>query len=435
MSRRQWQRTKRQFRSPTVWWLRFLFWGSTLLVGLVATGLALLSDAAGYFFQKLVSQHPWLPFLLTPLGLLSIAWLTRRYFPAAEGSGIPQAIAILEVKDEQRRQEVLGLGTALFKGAMIVLGLACGASIGREGPTVHISAAITYSLSKLGRFPYHIRTRGLVLVGAAAGLSAAFNTPLAGIVFAIEEMSRSFETRTINVIFLGVVVAGMTALALQGNYSYFGTVEAKLEPSASLAAIFFCGSMGGLLGGGFSRLLLYGGARLGKLRRARPYGFALACGLLLAGIGYISHGATYGTGYEQAVQVLEGTAGEAPFYPLLKLVATVISYLSGIPGGIFAPSLSIGASLGAELAPLVPSAPVAAMALLGMGAYFAGVVQSPITAVVIVMEMTNEQDLLLPLMATALLAQGVSKHISPKALYMALAEEFLRQWKGAAQPT
>ena len=431
MPRKQWQRTSRQFRSPMVWWLRFLFWGSTILVGLAATVLTLSSDAAAHFFQRLIVQYPWLPFLITPLGLLSIAWLTRRYFPSAEGSGIPQAIAILEVKDEARRQEVLGLGAALFKGVMIVLGLACGASIGREGPTVHIAAAITYSLSKLGRFPYHIRTRGLVLVGAAAGLSAAFNTPLAGIVFAIEEMSRSFESRTINVIFLGVVVAGMTALALQGNYSYFGIVSdhLELEPWDSLTAILLCGLIGGLLGGSFSKLLIFGGARLGKLRRASPYRFAIACGLLLAGIGFLSGGATYGTGYEQAVQALKGTAEETPFYPLLKLAATVISYLSGIPGGIFAPSLSIGASLGATLAPFLPSAPVAAVALLGMGAYFTGVVQSPITAVVIVMEMTDEQDLLLPLMATALIAQWVSKHISPKALYMALAEEFLRQWK------
>lgn len=425
MPHKQWRRTFKQIRSLTVWRVRLLFWSGTVLIGLIATVLAKSSDAAGELFSHMVETYPWLPFILTPAGLVAIAWLTLRYFPAAEGSGIPQAIAMLEVKDKHRRQEVLGFGIALFKGLMVILGLACGASIGREGPTVHISAAISYSLSRFVRFPYHIRTRGLILVGAAAGISAAFNTPLAGVVFAIEEMSRSFEGRTSGVVFIGVIVAGMTALALQGNYSYFGTVRAVMEPMDSLGAVLLCGIVGGVLGGTFSMLLIQGSARLGRLRRAHPYLFAIACGLLLASIGLISGGMTYGTGYEQAHQALSSGDRAGIFYPLLKLSATVISYLSGIPGGIFAPSLSTGASLGAELAPLLPSAPVSTIALLGMAGYFAGVVQSPITTVIIVMEMTDEQSMLLPLMATVLLAQWVSSHICPRPLYQALADSYL----------
>ena len=115
--------------------------------------------------------------------------------------------------------------------------------------------------------------------------------------------------------------------------------------------------------------------------------------------------------------------------PVLKLVATLVSYLSGIPGGIFAPSLSAGATLGVELAPLVPSVPVAAVALLTMAAYFAGVVQSPMTTVVIVMEMTDEQRMLLPIMATVLLAQWVARHICARPIYLALATMFLKEEK------
>jgi H+/Cl- antiporter ClcA len=310
---------------------------------------------------------------------------------------------------------------------MVVLGLACGASIGREGPTVHIAAAISYSLARIGRFPYYVQSRGLILAGSAAGLSAAFNTPLAGIVFAIEELSRKYEGHVNGVVFIAVIIAGMTALSLQGNYSYFNVEATRLEPADAVWAVLLCGFAGGLFGGVFSSLLIHGGNYLNPLRKQHPYLFAALCGLLLASIGILSGGLTYGTGYEEANPALQTGEGGGPLYPLLKLTATVVSYLSGIPGGIFSPTLSIGANLGVELAPLLPAVPGTAIALLGMVGYFSGVVQSPLTAVVIVMEMTSEPSMLLPLMATALLAQWVSRHIAPKPLYRALADSFLRQ--------
>jgi H+/Cl- antiporter ClcA len=427
MPRRQWRRTVKHLRSKQAWRIRSLLWGGAVLVGLVATGLAWGSDFASLVFAWAIEDRPWLPFLLTPLGLVLIAWLTRRFFPAAEGSGIPQAIAMLQVRDHKIRQRVLGVGVGLFKGAMIILGLACGASIGREGPTVHIAAAISYSLARVGRFPHYVQSRGLILAGAAAGLSAAFNTPLAGIVFAIEELSRKFEGHVNGVVFIAVIVAGMTALSLQGNYSYFNVEATKLDTLHGLAAVLICGFVGGLLGGLFSSLLIHGGAYFNPLRMAHPYLFAAACGLLLALIGMMSGGTTYGTGYDEANPALMFGEGTGLFYPFLKFAATVVSYLSGIPGGIFSPSLAIGANLGAELAPLLPAAPGTAIALLGMVAYFSGVVQAPLTAVVIVMEMTNEPSMLLPLLATSLLAQWVSRHVCPRSLYRALAINFLHQ--------
>jgi H+/Cl- antiporter ClcA len=425
MHRKQWRRTVKHLRSKQAWRIRLLLWGGAVLVGLVATALALGSDYASLVFAWAIEDRPWLPFLLTPVGLVAIAWLTRRFFPAAEGSGIPQAIAMLQVRDRKLRQRVLGVGVGLFKGAMIILGLACGASIGREGPTVHIAAAISYSLARVGRFPHYVQSRGLILAGAAAGLSAAFNTPLAGIVFAIEELSRKFEGHVNGVVFIAVIVAGMTALSLQGNYSYFIVEATQLGTVNAVVAVLVCGFVGGLLGGLFSSLLIHGGAYFNPWRRAHPYLFAAACGLLLALIGLLSGGLTYGTGYEEANPALMAGEGNGLLYPFLKLAATLVSYLSGIPGGIFSPSLSIGANLGAELAPLLPSAPGTAIALLGMVAYFAGVVQAPLTAVVIVMEMTNEPNMLLPLLATSLLAQWVSRHVCPRSLYRTLANDFL----------
>jgi H+/Cl- antiporter ClcA len=153
--------------------------------------------------------------------------------------------------------------------------------------------------------------------------------------------------------------------------------------------------------------------------------FAALCGLLLAIIGTVSGGETYGTGFLQARSMVEEHSALPPVFALLKLAATVVSYVSGIPGGIFAPSLSIGAALGSVLAQAVPGAPVGAMILLGMTAYFSGVVQAPITATVIVMEMTANHTLTIPLMAMAFLSFAVSGLVCRRPLYGALAWRFL----------
>ena len=192
-----------------------------------------------------------------------------------------------------------------------------------------------------------------------------------------------------------------------------------------------CGVAGGLAGGIFSQLLVLSSrglpGKLGTFARERPVAFGAACGLLLAVIGLASGGTTYGTGYHEARKIVESTEALPATYGVLKLLASLVSYISGIPGGLFSPSLAVGAGLGANLALVVPYAPAAAVALLGMVAYFAGVVQAPITAFVIVMEMTDNHDMLLPLMATALIATGISRLVCNEPLYRALAVPFLKR--------
>jgi H+/Cl- antiporter ClcA len=165
-----------------------------------------------------------------------------------------------------------------------------------------------------------------------------------------------------------------------------------------------------------------------------PVAFAALCGLALAAIGIASDGQTYGTGYEQARGMVEQTQALPGSYVVLKFAATVVSYISGIPGGLFAPALSVGAALGAWLAQFVPSAPAGAIVLLGMVAYFSGVVQAPITSTIIVMEMTDNQALTVPLLTTSFLAFGVSRLVCRRPLYSALARRFLDQQQRSAAP-
>jgi H+/Cl- antiporter ClcA len=415
--------------SPRLWRRRVLTWVGAILVALVAIGFARLADVAMGGFEHVLAGRKFLILALAPAGLALSVWLTRRVFPGAQGSGIPQTIAALHMTDAKSIDAVLSLRVAGGKILLTLLGLFCGASIGREGPTVQVGAALMHALGGVLRLPRDDLRRGLVLAGGAAGVAAAFNTPLAGIVFAIEELSHSFESRTSGTVLTAVILAGITTLALAGNYTYFGSSPAELNLGAGWIAVALCALTGGLAGGIFSSALVTAARGLpglaGRFPMRHPIAFAALCGVVLAVLGLVSGGTTYGTGYAQARGVVEGTATLPPFFPVMKLLATVVSYLSGIPGGIFAPSLAIGAGIGQWLSGLIPSAPSGAVVLLGMVAYFSGVVQAPITATVIVMEMTDNQRMTIPLLTTSMLAFGVSRLVCRRPLYGALARRFL----------
>ncbi|MBK6974795.1 MAG: chloride channel protein [Sterolibacteriaceae bacterium] len=421
--------------SPRRWLRRLVFWGGAIAVGFAATVFAILGFYADEAFHDAIATNRWLSLAILPAGVALIAFVTQRLFPGSQGSGIPQTIAALQLDDGPARGKLLSMRIAMGKMLLTTLGLLSGASVGREGPTVQIGASIMHSLGRFARFPSHEISRGLILAGAAAGVAAAFNTPLAGIVFAIEELSRSFEHRTTGTVITAVIFAGVTSLAVLGNYTYFGETTAALSIEQGWLAILVCGAAGGLLGGAFARMLLAMSAglpgRIGRWIGDRPVAFAAACGMVLALIGIASGDTTYGTGYQQAKLLLEGSSDVPQSFGILKLLATLVSFVSGIPGGIFAPSLAIGAGLGANLAHILPDTPAGALVLLGVVAYFTGVVQAPLTAFIIVMEMTANHGMVFPLMATALIAQGASRLVCKEPLYKGLAEGFLKRTTGS----
>lgn len=417
--------------SLRLWGHRLLLWCGALAVAGAAMAFSQASLLGNRLFTEAVRYLPVSALLITPLGFVAVLWLTRKVFVGAEGSGIPQTIAALKIPELAERRSVLSLRVAVGKILLTALSLCAGASVGREGPTVQVGASIMLWLGRWSRLPLAGKENTLIIAGAAAGISAAFNTPLAGIVFAIEELSRSFESKTSGTVLTAVIVAGIASMAVLGNYSYFGHTQATLTLGEAWRPVLVCGIGGGLLGGAFARILITFGrglpGRAGQLIAAHPLRNAACCGVGLALLGLASGGTVYGTGYEEAKGLIEGSRVLPGDFGLLKLAATVLSYLSGIPGGIFAPSLAVGAGLGADAAPFMPMVPAGSVVILGMIAYFTGVVQAPITAVVIVMEMTDNQTLLIPLMATALLAYAASRLVCPTALYRALAETFLQK--------
>ena len=349
--------------------------------------------------------------------------MANRFFRGSQGSGIPQAIAAHRIANTEVRQKLVSLRAAIGKIVLTAFGLLCGASTGREGPTVQVGAALMFAAGRLSPR----KQSGLIVAGAAAGIAAAFNTPIAGIIFGIEELTRTFERRTSGLILATVVAAGSVSLVLVGNYTYFGTSAGTLHGLVQWVVIPLCGVTGGLLGGAFSRFVLAAsGARTaGSDGRSRAAGRArrrLRPGR--RGRRHLAGNRTYGTGYARSEARSTAPALGVLFMPL-KFLATLCSSLSGIPGGIFSPSLAIGAGLGADIARLFPDVDVGALMLLGMVAYLAGVVQAPITAFVIVTELTNNRAMLMPLMLTALIAHGTARLMCPDGIYHALARNLL----------
>lgn len=405
-----------------------MLWSAAVAVGVVAVLFAKMADVAQLGLRRLLVISTWWPWLLAPPGFFGVAWLTRRYFHGAEGSGIPQSIFAAKPESGEAGLRLLKPHVVVGRMILACVGLFCGGSIGREGPTVHVGAVIAHAF---GRWMPHGGTsaqrRALILAGGAAGVAAAFNTPLAGIVFAIEELSKSFEERASGATLTAVVLSGVVAIAIIGDYTYFGQPVVAIVAQSVSPGTFLVAIAGGLAGGLFSRLTLAGVSGLpsvlGRLQKRRPALFAGLCGLVIAAVGAVSGGLTYGTGYAEARSILEGHVHLPWIYAPARAVATLVASLSGVPAGLLAPSLSVGAGLGQLVADLSGQLTAVPFAILGMCGYLAGVTQAPLTSLVIVMEMTTQHAMVLPLMITAAVATTISKLLSPP-LYQTLADRY-----------
>ena len=409
------------------WIRRGVFLLGGLCVGAAAVVMALLADKAQALFRSLIEHWHLVTLLVTPAGFALCVLLARTVFPNSQGSGIPQVIAARQIEDQEQRYALVSLRTSLGKVVVMMVGLLCGASIGREGPTVQVGASI---MGFIGRKAPVVYQQNLLLAGAAAGIAAAFNTPLAGIVFGIEELSRSFEAKASGLVIGCIIAAGVTSLAILGDYTYFGTTAASMPLGRVWLVVPVVATTGGLLGGLFSRIIiacLASERRLG-LRRfmvGHPVLFAILCGLGVALCGLLGHQTSYGTGYDEAREILHGKTDMTLLFMPLKFLATIFSSISGIPGGLFAPSLSVGAGLGADFHAVFSGIPLGALALLGMASYLTGVVQTPITSFVIVSEMTQDHAMVIPLMVAALIADAVSRLVCKDGLYHRLSYGFL----------
>ena len=417
---------RRELGDWRLWTVRVVVVLLSVAAGLTIVGFSWLAEAAYDRFAALRAAAPWSPLLVTPAVTAAIVWCTRRWAPGAAGSGIPQVIATLDTRvGDAERGLFVSLRLSVAKILLTAGGLLGGLSLGREGPSAQIAAGIMLQARRFMPAGTGVGIHGLLVAGGAAGIAAAFNTPLGGVMFAIEELARAPEQRSSGLLIAGIVLAGLVAVSVHGNGAYFGVIHAPAPGLDLLWPGLLVAVLAGLAGGLFSRLLiasLSGVAthRIGRWRAARPVLFAAACGLGVALIGVASGGAVFGSGYAGTRHMVEGSAAMPFAYAPFKFLATWLTTWSGVPAGIFAPSLAIGAAFGNDVALLLYGTQVPALIALGMVGFLAAATQAPLTAFIIVMEMVDGHAMVLSLMACALLAFAISRLIGPP-LYPTLA--------------
>nr|WP_296224404.1 chloride channel protein [Ralstonia sp. UBA689] len=419
--------------------LRFtIFLAGAMGVAVFSLVFSWVADTALAWQRALHAHYAWAAFILLPPGLAALRWLTLRLAPQARGSGIPQVIATQHLPPFGMAQTTLvSFPQALWKIGLTAVALFLGASVGREGPSVQVGAAAMLAWGHWWQHRAGVRVgfhaQALLTAGAAGGLAAAFNTPLAGVVFAIEELGKGAALRWDRLVLAGVLASGFLSLAVVGNNPYFLVREPILFLRQGWPWIVVAALVCGVFGGLFAKLLLGGvsgllPAAIGQRVQRYPVWTSFGCGIVIACIGAATHGDTYGTGYSQADALLNGHPIETHWFGVSKLAATVASYFAGIPGGIFTPSLAIGAGLGQHLWQLTAGlADERVLVLVSMAAFLAAATQAPITASVIVMEMTRSQNMMFHLLAATLLASFVARQFCPRPFYHAASRGFRRE--------
>lgn len=409
-------------------------WFASAIAGGIAVLYATIFARAELLGASLFHERPWLLFLITPVSFICAGYIVQRFAPLARGSGIPQITAALEISGEGNPtgvERLLGIRVILVKilsSCILVLG---GGAIGREGPTIQISGAVFRFVGRIlpARWPAYSE-KIMILTGSAAGLAAAFNTPLGGIVFAIEELSKLHFNSFRTTLLTAVIISGFAAQMLLGPYLYLG------YPSVSGAAFTLAGLVVltalacGALGAVFSQFII----GLIMIIRQTDTGrqrliIAGFLGLLLATIAYFVSPLILGSGKDSIVRLLFRDEETGISLGILRFFGPIISFISGGAGGIFAPSLATGASLGALIANSVglPVEQANVIILSGMVGFLTGVTRSPFTSAILVLEMTDRHSVIFFLMLAGLVSLLAAWFVDKVPLYESLKKIYLNE--------
>jgi CIC family chloride channel protein len=393
------------------------------LVGMIVVAFILLTERFGARLYP-AGGAAWRRLLVPVAGSAVMGYLLYRFFPDARGSGIPQTKAALYARGGR-----ISLSTVIGKFFCTSTTLACGIPLGREGPAVQVGAGIASVLGrKLGLRPE--RVKALVPVGAAAAVAAAFNTPLAAVLFALEEVVGDLHAPVLGSVVLASATSWAMLRLLLGNNPLFQVPQYQLMHPGEFGIYAVLGVAGGFVSVAFVKLLLWMRARFLQFPKKtawfQPVAGGLTVGLMgwfvpqLLGVGYAHVGAALNGGMALRLMIL---------LLVLKLFAVATSYASGNAGGIFGPSLFLGAMLGGivgnvahGLLPNYAGTP-GAYALVGMGTAFAGIVRAPMTSVVMIFEITRDYAVIVPLMISNLVSFFISARFQKQPIYEVLAQQ------------
>lgn len=418
------------------------FWIGAIITGLVSVFYAKLfswaEDGTIYIYEK----EKWLFFIITPVTFVLAWWVVKKYSPYSRGSGIPQVVAALELSSEKDRSKIsklLDLKVIIVKMASSLIMIFGGGAIGREGPTIQISASIFKKINDyLPEWYPKISAKTMIVTGAAAGLASAFNTPLGGIVFAIEELTKTHFNFFKSALLTGVIIAGLTALNLLGPYLYLGYPLINDTSLWMVLIIIPVSVVTGLSGSGMGKGILYTLKKKKELKNNKQrLVYTIICGLVLASLAIFIDARAFGSGKEIMVATLFTDTKYLEWYiPVLRIIGPIISFTTGAAGGIFAPSLSAGASIGAMISGWMElsGTDTNLVILCGMVGFLTGITRSPFTSSILVIEMTNNHNIIFNLMLTAVIANLVSNFISKHSFYDHLKDQYIEDLKESDIP-
>jgi CIC family chloride channel protein len=393
------------------------------LVGVTVVAFIVLTERFGARIDATVAPA-WRRLVVPIVGSLSMGFLLYKYFPDARGSGVPQTKAALFA-----RGGIISLRTVLGKFFCTSATLASGIPLGREGPSVQVGAGIASLLGrKLGLSPEKVKA--LIPVGAAAAVAAAFNTPLAEVLFALEEVVGDLHAPVLGSVVLASATSWAMLRLLLGNDPLFKVPQYQLVSPVEFLIYAVLGLLGGLMSVAFTKLLLKLRERFLRLPKKTMWFQPVVGGIAVGIMGWFVP-QILGVGYSYVGQVLNGGMALRLMVLLLvlKLLAVVISYASGNAGGIFGPALFLGAMLGGTIGGVAHHffpghvATAGAYALVGMGTAFAGIVRAPMTSVVMIFETTRDYAVIVPLMISNLVSFFISSRLQPQPIYEALAHQ------------
>lgn len=408
------------------------FWIASLLTGLIAVGYTKMFAYSEGILQNILHWHSWFIFIMTPVCFF-LAWLTIQLFAInARGSGIPQVMAAIELatpKYENKIGKLLSLRIIVTKIASSLLMVLGGGAIGREGPTIQIAGSVFRLVNKLTPSSWpKLSKQSFILTGAAAGLAAAFNTPLGGVVFAMEELAKIHIRFFRTALFSAVIIAGLTAQGFLGPYLYLGYPDVSKLRFGIFLGVAVVAIVSGLAGGLTSKGILKLMRWKKNFNTPKTIAFILAAGLLIATLAFFVNGEILGSGKNLMNTALFTNNKYYPWHTMImRMVGSIICFNTGAAGGVFAPALAAGASIGSYVASVseMVGGNANILILSGMVGFLTGVTRTPFTSAILVLEMTDRHSVIFHLMIAALISNIAALIIDKHSFYEQLKKDYV----------
>lgn len=412
------------------------FWIGSVITGFFAVMYAKIFSWGENLLHFILDWHDWMIFIIAPIGFVLSWWLVKEFAPNAKGSGIPQIMASVELANPKEHKLIKGflsIKIIFFKIISSVILVIGGGAVGREGPTIQIAGSVFRKVNEyLPDWWPKISKKNMIMTGAAAGLAAAFNTPLGGIVFAVEELSKTHINYFKTALFTAVIIAGLTAQTLAGSYLYLGYPKTNDVSLMVMFPIILVAAIAGIFASQLSVVML----RINKWKSKKLKSnkanilFLVVCALVIASISFFISREILGSGKEIMERILFTEEKHESWYiPILRMMGPALSFTSGGAGGIFAPALTAGASIGSVISGVIDLSnnETNVVVLAGMVAFLTGITRAPFTSAIIVLEMTDRHSLIFHLMLAGMISSIASLLVSRHSLYDVLKVNFLHE--------